>query len=809
MKCLNSFCLLLVLLCLNTAYSQTKTLQTHRTTELITIDGDLSEWVDAPEVSGFTQLEPKPGDPSKYKNVVKVLYDNTALYVAAELYDTISLVRADLSARDEVNNADWFGVLLDTYKNGLTGVSFKVTASGVQLDDKWTGDDEDSAWDAVWDSEVRYYDDKWVVEMEIPYAALRFSEEDVQEWYIQFARYTRRSREFAHWAAIDPNKDGTIRQSGVLSGLEQIVSPLRLSLTPFVVGNYTNLEGEGNTSFSAGMDLKYGINEAFTLDMTVIPDFSQVQSDDQVVNLGPFEVFFEERRQFFTEGTELFNRAGIFYSRRVGGDLFYQDNIDSASDSLSVSGILPKAQLINATKVSGRFANGSGLGIFNAVEAQSMATTTDSLGNTAMIQAHPLTNYSVLVYDHALKHNSYISLVNTNVMRQGSAYDANVTGTEFQIRDKEQKYQVYGDGAVHQKFLEDGVDIGHKASLEVSDISGKWTSTLGYGEESANYDPNDLGFLFSPNERGGYINVRYSEFEPKHFTRWNAWAYANINGLYKPSVLTSGGISAGGFWFTKKFFAFGGWARYNPKSKDYFEPRTSDFSKYYAFPSFVGFGPFISTDWSKKYALDVRLEHYHNFDNPRRETTLTIAPRIQVNASCFLFLETQVSWFRNKEAFIDKDAFDYALYGLSNDDVAFGLRNRQIVNNSMRFNYIFTNKMSLNFRVRHYWDKVDYDAYYKLNNDGSLTTLAYDGLDDDGDKVYKGNFNFFNVDLNYIWRFAPGSDMILTYKNNAFSDPQLEQYVENFNSLFEQNSNHLVSLKILYFLDWNSLRPAS
>lgn len=797
--------ILISIYCSASIFAQPKVLTTERIDHTITIDGDLSDWGDTPYVTDFIQLEPKPGLGSKYDTRVRVLYDDQAIYISAENYDTMTLVRSDLSPRDEIINADWFGILIDTYKNGLTGTSFRLTAAGVQLDERWSGDSDDSNWDAVWDSEVKHYDDRWIVECKIPYAALRFSDDNEQEWYIQFSRYVRRSREFAQWNPIDPNQDGIIRQSGILKGLNNIKSPLRLSLTPFVVGNYTNLEGDAGTSFSAGMDLKYGINEAFTLDMTLIPDFSQVQSDDQVVNLGPFEVFFEERRQFFTEGTELFDRANIFYSRRIGGNLFYQDDLDSASDSLTLSGVPSKAQLLNASKVSGRFANGSGLGVFNAFEGGTIVTAEDSLGNTSVIEAHPFTNYNVVVYDHALKNNSYVSLINTNVLRKGSAYDANVTGTEFQIRDKNQKIEVAGEGAVNQKFLTNSTEYGHKAGLEVSDINGKWTSTLGYNEESAEFDPNDLGFLFSPNERGGFLNVRYSEFEPEHFTRWNMWGYVGVNGLYKPSVLTDMSFNVGGFWFTKKFFAFGFFTTFQPKSKDYFEPRTSDFSQFYETPTFFGVGPFISTDYSKKLAIDVAVDYFHNFNNPRRELNIRIQPRWQVNAQCFLFLETRFSRFFNKEAFIDKDEFDYALYGLSSDDVAFGLRNRQVVNNSIRVNYIFTNKMSANLRVRHYWDKVSYNEYYKLKDDGALTTLAYNGLDEDGNQVYKGNFNFFNVDMNYIWRFAPGSDLIFTYKNNAFTDPDLEDYSSNFNSIFQQKSNHLVSLKILYFLDWNAL----
>jgi len=241
-----------------------------------------------------------------------------------------------------------------------------------------------------------------------------------------------------------------------------------------------------------------------------------------------------------------------------------------------------------------------------------------------------------------------------------------------------------------------------------------------------------LGFIFSPNERGVEFYMEYNDFEQsQRLNRWRYWYLVEANGLYKPNVYTGSSFQMGGFWFTRKFFAFG------------------------------------------------------------------------FNSRCLIIARSRLGIIRGREGYIDKSGFDYASYGLTDSAVTFGLRNRNTVTNSLTLNYIFTNRMSLDLRVRHYWDSVGYDDYLSLREDGSLTSIDFDGLDDDGNSIYTINNNFFNVDLNYYWRFLPGSDIIFSYKNNAFANELLHGYADNLSSLFQERSNHFYSLKVLYFLDVN------
>ena len=309
-----------------TAQNEKKTTYAAAFEGKIKIDGILDDeaWSMAPITKEFIENEPVPNTTPSQKTEVKIIYNEQGVYFGAFMQDTkADKILKELSVRDQKNNTDWFGITLDTYQDGLNGFAFIVTAAGVQQDIKFAGGDEDSNWDAVWQSKVLIHESGWNAEVFIPYSAIRFPSTNIQHWNLQLAREIRREREQSFWNPVDPNFEGFINQCGHLEGIKNIESPVRLSITPYVTGYLQNIKDNGvsetGTSYNAGMDLKYGINDAFTLDMTLVPDFGQVQTDNQVLNLGPFEVFFDENRQFFTEGLELFDRGRLFYTRRVGG----------------------------------------------------------------------------------------------------------------------------------------------------------------------------------------------------------------------------------------------------------------------------------------------------------------------------------------------------------------------------------------------------------------------------------------------------------------------------------------------------------
>lgn len=787
----------------------------------IDIDGFLNDaaWLESEVATDFIQTDPVFQDPVSQKTEVKILYTDRGIYVGAMLYDTEpDKILKELSPRDQRGNTDWFGVIFDTYRDGLNGFAFNVTASGVQQDIKIAGGQEDSNWDGIWDSEVQYLENGWSVEIFIPYLSVRFANTDIQTWNVQFLREIRRFRENVYWNPVNPKVDGFLNQAGQLEGISNIKSPVRLSITPFVTG-YVNtvsnpsigLPIEATPAYTGGMDLKYGINDAFTLDMTLIPDFGQVISDNVVLNLSPFEIQFDENRQFFKEGTELFDKGNLFYTRRVGGrPLNFFDPYFNLEAGESVLENNTQAQLYNATKVSGRTASGTGIGIFNAVEGKEFAIVQNNItGVKRRVQTNPLTNYNVLVADQNLPNNSVVTIINTNVTRFGDDYDANVTGAFLSLRNKAQTYAVGGKLAVANQFFQEETNTGHTYSVSAAKIGGNWRGEVSYNEESDNYNPNDLGILFSPNERAVSTEISYNQFKPKNdkLQRWEVELSQNYDRLYSPNVFTNYGVSFRGFVLWKSRNAVGGTVRVEPfTSFDYFEPRTSNFSKFYEFPTSISGNAFFSSDYRKTIAIDIR-GFYRKFGEASRQfTNVNVSPRLRVNDQLSFILSTNYTISNNENGYVTTN-ISQPIAGISGNDVMYGTRDRSTFDNSLRIQYIFNNKMSLATRIRHNWDQVEYNKFSRLEDDGSLTDLAFDGKTETGEDIYDVNFNFFTVDLNYTWRFAKGSDIIVVWKNNISGRDQNfdNNYFSNFSNLFDFQQTNSISLKIVYFLDYDSL----
>ena len=372
---LRLICLALLVLVCGSLFSQGKILQAIKLSHTSTspqIDGNLDDlaWKNVQGVAGFIQNFPSFGSSASQKTEVKIVYDNSAIYIGAYLYDDPRLIRNQITARDEEQSKDldYFSVFLDTYNDHQNGFQFLVTSSNVQTDARLSpsvvtgfGEYGDKTWDAVWDSKVSIKKDGWVVEMKIPYISLRFAKKEAQDWGIQLMRSVRRNNETSFWNPVDPNVNGFVNQFGLLKNLVDIQPPLRLSFSPYVSTGIRNTpENDGyRTEWlrSGGMDVKYGINESFTLDATLIPDFGQVVSDNVVNNLTPYEVKFEEYRPFFTEGTDIFNKSGLFYSRRIGATPSgYTDVNNMANDDPNIEIIKNpgRRQLYNGIKFSGR-----------------------------------------------------------------------------------------------------------------------------------------------------------------------------------------------------------------------------------------------------------------------------------------------------------------------------------------------------------------------------------------------------------------------------------------------------------------------
>lgn len=793
--------------------AEKKTLQAQRIVDKVNVDGVLDDpaWLNATTATDFVFLWPTPGRAASQRTEVRILYDDAALFVSAHCFDTHpDSIFHRLSKRDELENTDAFSIMIDAYRDGQNAVQFGVTPDNVQFDSKYSvanadpnngnNDGEDPAWDAVWRSAAKITADGWVLEMEIPFSALRFPKKQVQDWGINFYRSIKRRGETDSWNEVKAEIAGSLNQMGILENVSNIKAPLRLSATPFVATYANNAynapdapQSSWSYPWSVGMDVKYGINEAFTLDATMIPDFGQVRSDRNVLNLSPFEVRFAENRAFFTEGTELFNKGGLFYSRRVGAN----------------------AQLLNATKISGRTKKGLGIGVFNAVESAEFETeTTEGKENRVLVS--PLTDKSVVVLDQNLKHNSSISLISTNVLRAGADIDANVTGVLFNIKNKAQSYALNGKVVASNRIGPEVTESGFTALLSASKTSGNFLWGSDFVLESDKYNPNDLGFLFSPNEVSHVAWVNYNRYKPwwKLNNFWSSlWMYNG--GLYKPFgkwTETQFGFNFGGN--TRSFHNFGFNGNYTPwGGHDYFEPRTEDFVRFYHTPANGNLRGWYNSDHRKKLVFNL-FGRLGLFDEEKRKNSYVEAGvRWRASDKFTVGIGFGNEWANNDVGgiyFSDLSADAIGFEQLQEGDVVMGRRDIFGFDNVVNASYSFNNKMNITLYGRHYWQKAAYKRFFTLDDQGDLAYSPYSGLSDQGESLHDVAANFFNVDLVYTWRFAPGSDLLLVYKNgvghfNSGRDAR-HNYGHNVAHLPDFEGTNNFSLKVLYFLDYERMK---
>jgi hypothetical protein len=785
-----------------------KKLSAVRTTATIKVDGKLEEaaWKTATIATEFIEFRPTPGKPeaNETRTEIFLLYDNNAVYVAGYCHErTTDSISTELIGRDQVGANDFVGIILDTYLDKINAVGFYVTPLGEQYDARYypSENGEDDSWNAVWDSESQILSDGWTFEMRIPYSALRFSKQDLQHWGMNITRKRNKAGRQFMWNEFNPKISGLVNQFGVWENLSNINPPLRLSFTPYLAAyanHYPyNQSGQKNwsTTINGGMDVKLGLSQAFTLDMTLIPDFGQVQSDNKVLNLTPFEVKFEENRSFFTEGTELFSKGNLFYSRRIGAQpLHYSDVGNGLPTDHQVISNPTESKLINATKISGRTRKGLGIGILNAMTRAMFATIEDNNKNTYEIQTSPFTNYNIFVIDQTLKNNSSISLVNTSVLRDGKDYDANVSAGVWNINDKKNLYNSNGRIAYSRITAPGKKDLGVVAyNVIAGKTGGRFNFQLWQELTDDKYDNNDMGILFNNNFLDNGVWMAYKFLEPK---KWYNRIQINFNGYhslrYQPRAYQQSKININANSQLKNLWFVGLWLGYDFKANDFYEPRVK--GKVFVVPKRTGIDYWVNTNQAKRYSigLEQMWRFYDLFNGVGTDLMITQLYRFNDKISLRYNLNYEPRFNNAGYAAIDEVT----------NDIIFAKRDQNTVENILNLKYNFNNRMGINTRVRHYWSQVKIKSFYKLQDNGSL--LPNDTYTGDQNQ----NYNYFNVDMVYTWQFAPGSFMNLVWKNSIHTTDQIieEDYIHNAGNTLSAPAQNSLSLKIIYYLDFIDLR---
>ncbi len=321
------------------AFSQSrKVLHIKKATEKIVLDGTISEkdWSEADSALDFFQHFPTDSIPSKASTWTKVSYDDKYLYVAAKCYDfskskyVISSLRRDHG----FNGNDAYGIYFDTFDDQTNAIAFGVNAYGAQRDGLFSnggGQSANTIWDAAWDSKTKIYEDHYVVEMAIPFKWLRYSS-NKDQWGINIVRNNLKINEQSAWNKIPLNFN--VSSLAFTGTLKWDAPPKKagqnISIIPFInfgtKRDYYNNDpanGKFKRAFAFGADAKIALTSSFNMELTVNPDFSQVEVDRQQINLTRFSIQFPEQRNFFIENQDLFSSFGFrqirpFFSRRIG-----------------------------------------------------------------------------------------------------------------------------------------------------------------------------------------------------------------------------------------------------------------------------------------------------------------------------------------------------------------------------------------------------------------------------------------------------------------------------------------------------------
>ena len=588
----------------------------------IKLDGHLDDaaWASAAWITDFVQKMPKEGAPPTDSMRIALLYDGDALYVGARMYSKDpSKLQAPLSRRDNTSQAEHLWVSFDTYHDRRTAYSFGVTASGVRMDWYHPTDNEynlDAGFDPVWQAKAVIDSLGWTAEMRIPFSQLRFTDQPAQVWGFNADHWNPATSEDVFWIPVPTNRTGWSSYMGELVGIEGIKPTRRLELSPYTAGNSTITGGRDvrdpfddgkNLEARAGADLKMGLGPNITLDATVNPDFGQVEADPAVVNLSAFEVFFDEKRPFFTEGAQLLrgNGPSYFYSRRIGarpgcpGLADYQDCPQNAT-------------ILGAAKITGRLASGMSLGGLAAVTQREYVRTYDTATATyGRTVVAPAAGYGVArVQQEFGASKSVVGVTLTAVQRElGSdplllgryARKAYSGGGDWVLRWDRGAYElrgylgftaISGDAAAIDRVQRSGVHFfqrpdadyinynpsatsltGSVADLWFRKTSGNWLFDLEAGWESPGFDPNDAGRLGNADGRTGFAGVIYRQTKPRGMFQNYSFSLGNFaefdfgGDLQVMQIQPAVNLTFRNFWTIQSYFDF------NPRAFDHSQTR--------------------------------------------------------------------------------------------------------------------------------------------------------------------------------------------------------------------------------------------
>lgn len=449
------------------------------------IDGKLDEpaWTVAERTDKFIQQFPFDTSYANGATEVKIMHDDNFLYVAAVCYQkkyVVTSLRRDFA----FSTSDVFVVIVDPFRDKLNGFYFAVTPYGVQKEALLSnGVDRNTDWDNVWHSETTRYEDRYIVEMAIPFKTLRYKLNDggPNNWNINLCRINLETNEKSSWAPVPRNQQ--LIDLAFCGQIEWGAPPPKpgtnITLIPYGLASADKdfqTGTETNTKLNAGFDAKIGITPSLNLDLTVNPDFAQVEVDRQVTNLSRFELFFPERRQFFLENSDLFGAFGFssanpFFSRRIG--LGKNEN----------NGENVQIPILFGARLSGRIDKNWRTGFLNMTTAES-----DKFGV-------PATNYTTAAVQRRIGKRNYLGAIFVNKQEFDGGKPENVynrvAGLDYNFASANSEW--LGKVFYHQGFSPVKNSGQYATGARVNYNTTKWNIEGQITDIGANYNPQ-VGF---------------------------------------------------------------------------------------------------------------------------------------------------------------------------------------------------------------------------------------------------------------------------------------------------------------------------
>jgi hypothetical protein len=425
-------------------------------------------------------------------------------------------------------------------------------------------------------------------------------------------------------------------------------------------------------------------------------------------------------------------------------------------------------------------------------------------GATRRVMTEPLTNYNMLVLDQTMKNDSYVSLANTNVIRASgndeNFYTANVTALEALLKTRNRLYSASAAAALSQKYYSAAeTGLGHSGSLNIGKTGGKFRTDYDFSAVSDSYDPNDMGYLRRNNELEHSLDFSYNTYEPRgKIMTTRSSVDLNYDQLYNPRAFTSASVSLSEMIILMNYWSFSVDMQFTPWGEDdYFEPRTRDMSKLYHRPAAFEAGFRGDTDKSKKLYAELRGGYYKAWSEYNQHAfAWSLQSEYKVNRRFSFQYSLSMERMFNDIGYVMTTPADMTI---------FGKRDIKTVTNTLSGEFIFSANSYLTLRGRHYWSWADYGvSYFELLDDGSLGKLPTPDIMTNHDV----NTSFLNVDLVYTWRFAPGSELSLVWKNAIYSEGHVtdSDALSNFADMLSMPQTNSLSLKILYYLDYQNFR---